>query len=221
VSLLRDGWSGGGRPGGREARRHRSAAGTLAEIPLLVVAALLVAFVVKAVLVQAFFIPSGSMLPQLREHDRVVVSKLSYRFHDPRRGDIVVFDPPPSATPRVTPVHEVLPLRLARDLGEGLGLVAPRGEVFIKRVIGLPGETVEGRGGDVYVNGKRLVEPYLPASTRTSDFPATPVPPGRLWLMGDNRGDSFDSRFFGPVLRRKVVGRTILRIWPLGHVSFL
>lgn len=185
------------------------------------VLALVVAFVVKAVLVQAYFIPSGSMLPQLREHDRVVVSKLSYQLHSPRRGDIVVFDPPPAAAPRRPSRHELLPLRWARDLGEGLGVLQPRQEVFIKRVVALAGERVEGRNGQVYVDGRRVVEPYLPPGARTSDFAPTVVPPGALWVMGDNRADSFDSRFFGTVRRDRIVGRTIALVWPPSHVSFL
>src|SRR4051812_5833058 len=144
----------------------------------------------KTFVAQAFYIPSASMVPQLKVHDRIVVSKLAYHFHDPRRGDIIVFDCPPGAgcTDTSTP-NEILPVRLARDLGEAVGLLQPRRDEFIKRVIGLPGETVEGRGGDVYVNGQRLLEPYLPVGVRTSAFPPTVVPPRTLWVMGDNRGN--------------------------------
>jgi signal peptidase I len=181
-----------------------------------------IALIMKAFVAQAFYIPSASMVPQLEIHDRVVVSKLAYHFHDPRRGDIVVFDCPPAADCPVRPaIHEILPARWLRDLGEAIGLLQPRREEFIKRVIGLPGETVEGRGGDVYVNGRRLVEPYLPAGVRTSEFPPTVVPAGTLWVMGDNRGNSEDSRRFGTIRRRTVVGRTIVRIWPLPRAAFL
>src|SRR5437763_9875430 len=121
------------------------------EMVILVVVAAVVAFVVKALVAQAFFIPSASMVPQLEVHDRVVVSRLSYHLHNPRRGDIVVFDAPPGEETEQPPAHELLPVRLARDLGEGVGLLEPRRTEFIKRVIGLPGETVEGRGGVVFV----------------------------------------------------------------------
>ena len=196
--------------------------GTLREIPILLAVAVIIAMVMKTFIAQAFYIPSESMVPQLRVHDRIVVSKLAYRLHDPRRGDIVVFDCPPGAgcTDRGSG-HEVLPVRLVRDLGEAVGMLQPRRDEFIKRVIGLPGETVEGRDGDVYVDGRRLVEPYLPAGVRTSPFPATIVPSGTLWVMGDNRGNSEDSRRFGPVRRSTVVGRTVFRIWPLPKSAFL
>ena len=184
--------------------------------------AVVIALVMKTFVAQAFYIPSASMVPQLKVHDRIVVSKLSYRLHEPRRGDIVVFDCPPGAgcADSERP-HEILPLRLVRDLGEAVGLLQPRRDEFIKRVIGLPGETLEGRGGDVYVDGRRLVEPYLPSGVRTSSFPPTVVPAGRLWVMGDNRGNSEDSRRFGPVRRSTVVGRTVFRIWPIQKTAFL
>jgi signal peptidase I len=191
-------------------------------VPILLGVALVIALVTKAFVAQAFFIPSASMVPQLQVHDRIVVSKLSYRLHDPRRGDIVVFDCPPGAdcTERL-PRHDILPVRLLRDIGEGVGLLQPRRDEFIKRVIGLPGETVQGKGGDVYIDGRRLVEPYLPAGVRTSDFPATRVEDGTLWVMGDNRGNSEDSRRFGAIRRTTVVGRTVFRVWPLQHAAFL
>src|SRR4051812_8865316 len=150
------------------------------EVPILLAVAILIALVMKTFVAQAFYIPSASMVPQLKVHDRIVVSKLSYRLHDPRRGDIVVFDCPPGAgCTTAGGGHEILPLRLVRDLGEAIGLLHPRGEEFIKGVGGLPGETGEGRGGDVYVDGRRLVEPSLPGGVRTSTFPPTIVPAGR------------------------------------------
>ncbi|MGH9154807.1 MAG: signal peptidase I [Acidimicrobiales bacterium] len=184
--------------------------------------AALIAFGIKSQVAQAFYIPSGSMLPQLQLNDRVVVSKLAYRLHDPRRGDIVVFDCPKSACRQGDEAESGngFVSRL-RAVGRGVGLVQPSAEEFIKRVVGLPGETVEGRVGRVYVDGRRLVEPYLPAEVRTGDFGPTEVPAGHLFVMGDNRNSSTDSRVFGPIDRSMVVGRTIARVWPPAHASFL
>jgi len=187
------------------------------ELGVLVVTALVIAVVVKALVAQAFYIPSGSMLPQLQINDRVVVSKVSYRLHDPRRGDIVVFDAPGGLPKESSP----LPERAVRGLIQSIGLSAPSTDEYIKRVVALPGERVESHGGKVMVDGRELVEPYLPDGVVTSEFSAVVVPPGDLWVMGDNRTNSADSRVFGPVPRSTVVGRAFVRVWPLGHAAFL
>ena len=179
--------------------------------------ALVVAILVKTFVAQAFFIPSESMLPQLEVGDRIVVSKLAYRLHDPNRGDIVVFDSP---TPRREP-EDPLPERVLRGLVEAVGVVAPSTDEFVKRVVALPGERVEGRGGHVYVDGREVVEPYLPAGTATAEFAPVTVPPDALWVMGDNRPNSADSRTFGPIRRSTVVGRVVFRVWPFSDASFL
>ena len=189
----------------------------IAEIPLLVAIALVVAFLLKTFVAQAFVIPSGSMEPQLQIGDRVVVSKLAYRLHDPRRGDIVVFNSPEPHAPS----HDSPPVAFLKDVLEGVGLRQPDDDVLIKRVIGLPGETVEGRGGHVYINGRQLIEPYLPAGLQTEDFPAMVVPDRSLWVMGDNRGNSRDSHLFGPIKESSVIGRAIAKVWPAGSISFL
>jgi signal peptidase I len=187
------------------------------ELVVLVVTALVIAVVVKTFVAQAFYIPSGSMLPQLQVNDRVVVSKVSYRLHDPRRGDIVVFDAP-GGQPED---HSSLPERAVRDVIQSIGLSAPSTDEYIKRVIALPGERVEGHGGKVLVDGRELIEPYLPNGVTVNDFAAVIVPPDTLWVMGDNRGNSADSRIFGPIPQATVVGRAFTRIWPLGSASFL
>lgn len=187
------------------------------EFAILVVTAIVIAVVVKTFVAQAFFIPSGSMLPQLQIDDRVVVSKMSYRLHDPRRGDIVVFDAPGGSPEKSDPLLE----RAFRGIAESIGIVAPSTDEYIKRVVALPGERVEGVGGKVLVDGRELVEPYLAPGTTTSDFPAVIVPPDTVFVLGDNRANSADSRVFGPVPRSTVVGRAIGRVWPLGHTSFL
>jgi signal peptidase I len=190
------------------------------EIPLLILTAVLIVWLFRVFVAQAFYIPSGSMLPQLQINDRVVVSRVSYRVHDPRRGDIVVFDAPITvATGRSHPSN---PLAWTVNfVGVNVGLIQPSTDEYIKRVIGLPGETIEGRNGRVFVNGARLDEPYLPPGVGTAPFGPITVPEGYLWVMGDNRGNSSDSRVFGPVPIDTVIGRAILRIWPLPNASFL
>jgi signal peptidase I len=207
----------GGMADGDRVRDRWSFGSALRELGLLVVMAVVIAVVVKSFVAQAFYIPSGSMLPQLQVNDRVVVSKISYRLHDPRRGDIVVFDAPGGAPEASSPLLR----RALRGLVESVGILAPSTDEYIKRVVALPGERVEGQGGRVLVDGREVVEPYLPEGTVTADFPAVVVPPGTVFVLGDNRSNSADSRVFGPVPRPTVVGRAILRVWPLSHASFL
>ncbi len=187
------------------------------EIGLLVVTALVIAVVVKTFVAQAFYIPSGSMLPQLQINDRVVVSKVSYRLHDPHRGDIVVFDAPGGEPKDTSP----LPERAVRTVIQSIGLSPPSTDEYIKRVVALPGERVEAHDGKVLVDGRELVEPYLPPGVTTSTFFAVVVPPETVFVMGDNRSNSSDSRVFGPVPQSTVVGRAFARVWPLSHTSFL
>lgn len=175
--------------------------------------------VVKAFVAQAFYIPSASMEPQLKINDRVIVSKLAYDLHAPRRGDIVVFRAPPGLEKSPTPQHDPV-LRALADAAQAVGL-ASSGTDLIKRVIALPGETVEGRGGHVLIDGRVLIEPYLPPGTLTSSFGPFVIPKGYVWVMGDNRNDSEDSRYFGAIPVRTIVGRAIWRVWPVTDLSFL
>ena len=188
------------------------------EVPLLVFAALAITLVVKAFLAQAFFIPSASMEPQLREGDRVVVSRTAYRLHDPRRGDIIVFP-----SPAVPAEQEGLVERLVHDVLESVALRDPGERELIKRIIGLPGETIEGRGGHVMIGGRPLVEPYLASTVATSDFGPIEIPAGYVFVMGDNRSNSHDSRFsdIGPLDVDTIVGRAIARVWPPTRTAFL
>ena len=181
------------------------------ELPLLVLAALGVTLVVKALLAQAFYIPSASMEPQLREHDRVVVSRTAYRLHDPNRGDIVVF-PSPAAPPE----HHGLVDGIADDVLDTLAIGDRGDSELIKRVVGLPGEVIEARDGHVLIDGRALTEPYLPDGLRTDDFGPVTVPEGHVFVMGDNRPNSHDSRFedIGPIPIDSIVGRAIARVWP-------
>ncbi len=175
------------------------------EWALVIVGALAIAFTLRATSFQVFYIPSGSMEPTLQVGDRVVVNQWSYRLHDVNRGDIVVFGRP-----------------------EGENAVGVKD--LIKRVIGLPGETVTITDNHVLINGVPLDEPYLPPGTKT-DGTGTPVPcdpahpchipDGQVWVMGDNRTNSSDSRFFGPIPESKIVGRAFVRLWPLGRLGGL
>jgi signal peptidase I len=194
---------------------------TLAEIPVLLLVAAVIAFLVKSFLAQAYYIPSGSMIPQLQIDDRVVVSKLAYKAHDPHRGDIIVFDDPRTGNSTTSETERTGVSKWVRKVGEGIGVIQPSTDEFIKRVIGLPGETVEGHDGSVYVNGKKLIEPYLPQGVETSDFPPQTIESGRLWVMGDNRTGSADSRVFGQIKISTIVGRAVIKVWPFSSISFL
>jgi signal peptidase I len=197
------------------------------ELPFLLVVGMVAAFLVRTFVFQAFFIPSPSMgcaecpVHTLEIDDKVVVSKLSYRLHDPRRGDVVVFECPPTANCVNAKRSANVVARAFRFVGERIGVVPPSTEDYIKRVIALPGETVEGRNGDVYVDGRILVEPYLTDAVVTTDFGPVAVPNDSLWVMGDNRQNSGDSRVFGAIRRDSVVGRTVLRLLPPRRTAFL
>ena len=210
-------------PAAAEEKKHAkpTVARTLAEIPILLVVAAVIAFLVKSFLAQAYYIPSGSMLPQLKVDDRVVVSKLAYKTHDPRRGDIIVFDDPRTGSSTTESTERTGVSKWVRKVGEGVGVIQPSTDEFIKRVIGLPGDTVEGHDGSVFINGKKLVEPYLPEGVETSDFAPQTVENGRLWVMGDNRSGSADSRVFGQIKISTIVGRALVKVWPFSHISFL
>jgi signal peptidase I len=188
---------------GKRIPTRKSPLRNLIEWVAVIGGALVVALIIRTFLIGAFWIPSGSMLPTLEIEDRVLVNKLSYRFGDPSRGDIIVFDRPSAATDATI-------------------------KELIKRVIGLPGETIETRDGQVWINGAPLEEPWLrledtgcPGSETPSGIPAQVVPEGTVWVMGDNRCDSTDSRVFGPIDQDTIVGRAFVRIWPLDRAGGL
>lgn len=173
----------------------------------VVLGALVVALVVKTFLIQAFYIPSGSMEPTLEKGDRVLVNKLSYDLHDVNRGDVIVFELP----------DDEVGVDGIKDL--------------IKRVIGLPGDVIETRDGIVYINDRPLEEPYLAPGTLTGDatngqnppIARQTVPEGHVYVLGDNRANSADSRFpeRGPIPIESIVGRAFVLVWPLGDATGL
>jgi signal peptidase I len=186
--------------------------------PFLIFVALAVAILVKTFVIQAFYIPSESMVPTLEVGDRVFVSKFMFDGGDVARGDVIVFENPnPGELPDRSGISSVL-----HWLGEGIGLAQPENEDFIKRVIGLPGETIEIKENVVYIEGEPLDEPYLTEEARSSngDLEPTTVPDGEVFVMGDNRGNSADSRYgLGTVPLDRVIGKAFVLIWPPSHVG--
>lgn len=162
--------------------------------------ALALAFFVRGTIAEARFIPSESMRPTLEIGDRLIVEKISYRMHPPRRGDIVVFDPPEAAN--------------------------GNGNAFIKRVIGLPGERIDIHDGHVFINGKALVEPYImeeplysPPDWDSLGIPGGVIPAGKVFVMGDNRNNSQDSHVWGALPIQNIIGDTVFRFWPLNRIG--
>jgi signal peptidase I len=208
--------SGDGSGGPPRKRRLRF----LRELPVLILIAFVLALLIKTFLVQAFYIPSESMDPTLKVGDRVLVEKV---LTHPHRGWIIVFsNPNPSLEP-----HRNWWGAFWHWLGEGFGVSTPQNEDFIKRVIGLPGDTVECRRGFMYVNGKKLDEPYLQASIKahgrdTRSCGPFHVPKDDLFVMGDNRPDSNDSRYgLGYIPIKDVIGRAFVIIWPPSRIRWL
>jgi signal peptidase I len=197
--------------------KRSSGARSLIEWAVIILAALLVAFLIKTFLVQAFYIPSASMEPTLQPGDRVLVDKLSYSLHGVHRGDIVVFKKP------------------ADDDDPGV-------TDLIKRVIGLPGETIaSGPNGEILVNGHAISQPWLTPSAEAAPGPPITnrnqlgqpdcantgppvnycvIPQGDYFMMGDNRGDSSDSRAIGPIPKSLLVGRAFVLVWPLSRITW-
>ena len=192
--------------------KESSALSFLWELPILILVALVVAVVIKTFLLQAFFIPSGSMIPTLEISDRVLVNKLSYALGgEPERGDVVVFD-----SPFLTgEVEESLTDKVARNIAEALGLQTATAEDLIKRVVAVEGDTLEVVDNTVLVNGIALVEPYLPPTASMPDYGPETIPADHVFVMGDNRSRSQDSRRFGPVPVEDIIGRAFVRVWPV------
>ena len=230
-----DGESDQGDGGPSPARRQTQAQrrwSLLKETASILIGAILVSLVVKTFLLQAFFIPSGSMEPTLHGcdtclGDRVLVNKLTDHMGGVHRGDIVVFRDSNGWIPAISPARGLG--GQIQDVLAVIGLAPTTGEGdLVKRVIGVGGDTVEARDKKIYVNGTQLDEPYLLPGDSPSDvsFRVT-VPAGKLWVMGDHRSESADSRFHvtdpgnGFVPMTDVVGRVFVIVWPLDRIGAL
>ena len=207
------------------AGRHLGAA--VREMVVVAAMALALSFIVKTWLMQAFYIPSDSMEDTLVRHDRVVVSKLTPGPMDLKRGDVVVFADPGNWLQEPPPSDRGAFLNTVRDGLIFIGLLPDTSEGhLIKRVIGVPGDRVVccDKKDRITVNGSPLKEPYIKPGQKPSDttFDVT-VPAGRVWVMGDNRGNSADSRFHDPgaVPIDLIVGRAVAIVWPLDRISML
>lgn len=177
--------------------------------------ALAVAVIIKTFLIQPFYVPSESMLPTIEVNDRVMISKLNYQFSDPQRGDIVVF---------ISPFNdeiddESLLDSVVRHVLEAVGIRTASADDLIKRVVAVGGDTVEIEGGYLLINGAQIAEPYLAAQGLMPDFAAIAVPPGSVFVMGDNRAVSYDSRKFGAIPVEDLLGEAVVRIWPVSRLG--
>ena len=165
--------------------------GMVRELVETILPAVLIALLIHLFLAQATRVEGYSMEPTLYGHQRLVIEKLSYRLHEPQRGDIIVIHVP------------------------GYG-----SEMLIKRIVGLPGDTVSVQNGQVFLNGQAMQEPYLRSIMRGT-YPTTRVPDNSVFVMGDNRNNSNDSRSFGPIPINDIVGKAWLRYWPLSDFGIV
>ena len=166
----------------------------LVEWGIIIVIAVVFAFLVRGLVLQTFWIPSDSMVPRLETGDRILVNKLAYDLRDPARGDVVVFQTPPNS--HITGMDDL-----------------------VKRIVGLPGDTIQGRDGRIYINDTLLDEPYLPASVQSKVFGPEKVPANSYFMLGDNRQVSRDSTVWGPANQDLFVGPVFVTIWPLNRID--
>jgi len=184
---------------------------TIIDWVVTIVGAIAIVLAIKAYVVNPYRIPSSSMEPTLhcardggagclaRFSDRVLANRLIYHFRDPKRGEIVVFEVPPVAKQR-----------------------CGAGGVFVKRIIGLPGDLLQEKRGYVWINGKKLNEPYIKTDRRDfMNFRLTKISPGNYFMMGDNRASSCDSRVWGTVPRKNIIGEVFAIYWPPTRIQGL
>ena len=203
----------------------KSVVSSIGELVLIVAAALALAFAIQAFIVKPYRIPSGSMLPTLHINQRVLVDRLGANFSSPAVGNIIVFHPPNNYADGCADSDEGE--NSAGVDGQKPCAVAwshPSSQTFIKRVVGLPGDRIAIRNGHVYRNGVRENDPYIIpcGGAQACTFPDTfTVPKGDYYMMGDNRGESDDSRFWGPVPKAWIIGKAFFTYWPPDRVGFL
>ena len=199
--------------------RPKGRAGSLVELVVIVALAIGLALAIQAWLVKPYKIPSGSMEPTLSIGQRVLVNRFIYDFKDPKPGDIVVFHPPAGAE---------RPSEMQCGVRKGPEQPCPKptaeesGETFIKRIVAGPGDTLSVKEGHPVVNGvEKTDEPYItPCPSCTLSRPIT-VPPGHYFMMGDNRGNSDDSRYWGPIPEEWIIGEAFFTYWPPDRIGFL
>ncbi|WP_031515357.1 signal peptidase I [Desulfofalx alkaliphila] len=154
--------------------------------------AVVLAIIIRMFIFEPFYIPSGSMEPTLMVNDRIIVSKVSYYFSEPQRGDVIVFKYP-------------------KDTSRN----------FVKRVIGMPGEVIEMRDNVLYVDGQGMPEEYLPAGVSYPDYGPVDVPEGYYFMLGDNRNNSEDSRYWGLLPEELITGKSVAIYWPLDRLGLI
>jgi signal peptidase I len=197
--------------------RPKSTFGAVVELVVIVAFAVGLALVIQAFLVKPYVIPSGSMIPTLEKGQRVLVQRVSYHFNDPQIGDIVVFHPPKGAESEVC--GEPPPPGAACDQP----VDQEQDENFIKRVVATPGDTLRIVDGHAIVNGERIEDDFTNPCTGASDGcnfrKQVTIPPDTYFMMGDNRGASDDSRFWGPIPRDWIIGKAFATYWPPDRIG--
>ena len=193
-------------------KKEQSAAGSLIELVTIVAVALGLALGIQAFLVKPFRIPSESMVPTLSVGQRVLVNRVSQRFTDPDRGDVTVFKPPKGADDSVCGARRPATMPCPRPTKQ-------RSDTnFIKRVVGLPGERLKVVNNRVYINGRKQDEPFINKGTPCEQLCNMPreitIPKDHYFMMGDNRGESADSREWGPVPKKWLIGQAFITYWP-------
>ncbi|MEX2196976.1 MAG: signal peptidase I [Thermoleophilaceae bacterium] len=198
--------------------KEKKKQGSLIELVSIVAIALLLALGIQAFLVKPFRIPSESMVPTLTVGQRVLVDRVSFRFTDPERGDVVVFKPPAGANDNTCGTDQGPLQPCPRPTDE-------RADTnFIKRVVGLPGDRLSVEGGRVVINGERLDESYIRPDASCGICNLTDeitIPEDHYFMMGDNRGESADSREWGPVPKEWIIGQAFFTYWPPNRIGFL
>jgi signal peptidase I len=171
----------------KKEKRPRTLMRSLIDIVVIVAAAFALAMLVQAFIVKPFTIHQISMMPTLHEGERVLISRLAYHFHEPKAGDVVVLHSP-----------------------------ADESEDLVKRIVAVGGDTVAIHDGDLFVNGTAVVEPYLNEQDFRGEYPETRIPDGQVFVLGDNRNNSGDSRLFGPIDVDSIIGSAFAIYWPIG-----